>query len=402
MKDILKEITNMKIAFYCSPKEMQTLSNLLLNGGSGTTSSMLFLALGFLHNNVDITICGDCREMNGIEEEKTAEGSIKFVHVGSDADFISFSQVKQYNVIIIVGHVADILSTERLNTPLVLYWAHNWEDINNRLIDCKAGRLDKIVFVSGYHLFMTWKSIGFKLSALPYFYFINNALNNALSKKKENYALQNDKVVLSFLSYPSKHKGFPEVIEVFQKVRQRLPNTVLNIFGSEALYANKETGFSEFKDYVFDDQGQVREGIQLHGLVGRQELLSSLHKTDIAIAGMTGSETFCVSLIEAMSCGVPVVTLNIGGQMDYMQNNKNGYVCVDVESASKAIISHYKKSTSKRIIMGQCGIKSADQLNYNLIANQWLDLICNKKGLSFKNILHSAIPVVKRIYFSII
>jgi len=45
MKDILKEITNMKIAFYCSSKEMQTLSNLLLNGGSGTTSSMLGLTL---------------------------------------------------------------------------------------------------------------------------------------------------------------------------------------------------------------------------------------------------------------------------------------------------------------------------------------------------------------------
>jgi glycosyltransferase involved in cell wall biosynthesis len=338
--------------------------------------------------------------MININKNEATEKSINFVHVDNDLDFSEFCKTQQCNVIIIVGHTANILAKERLNAPLVIYWAHNWENIESRLIDCHAGRLDQIVFVSGYHLFMTWKSIGFKLSALQYFYFINNALDNTLAEKKQNYTLVNNKIRLSFLSYPSKHKGFPEAIEIFNSVKKTLPNTELNIFGSEALYANEETGFSEFKDLVFNDKGEVKEGINLQGMVGRKELLSSLHKSDIAIAGMTGSETFCVSLIEAMSCGVPAVTLNIGGQMDYMHHNQNGYVCVDTASGSKAIIAHYYKKESQRGAMGQYCIETGNKRNYDLIVKQWLDLIHNKKSI-IKVVAYSVVPVAKRAYFSV-
>jgi hypothetical protein len=86
--------------------------------------------------------------------------------------------------------------------------------------------------------------------------------------------------------------------------------------------------------------------------------------------------------------------------MGDLTGDKNGYVCIDAKSASKAIITHYNKSESQRITMGQYGIESANNLNYDLVAEQWLDLI-NNKSTGFKLIFYSAIPVAKRVYFSV-
>lgn len=92
--------------------------------------------------------------------------------------------------------------------------------------------------------------------------------------------------------------------------------------------------------------------VELVGRKSRSFIVNLLQKTDVFILS-SSSETFGVAAVEALACGVPVISTDCGGARDFM-NEFNGLVIPinDINAMEKAIrhmIDHYLDFDRKRI-----------------------------------------------------
>ncbi|NOH91643.1 glycosyltransferase family 4 protein [Vibrio sp. AIC-3] len=343
----------MKIAFYCTDPVIKSIKMLKDKGGSGTLSSLLYVSSGLAKLGHDVSVYGNLE--HGM---LSLEGELKFFNTQSHDDFISQLQIECYDATIVVGHAIDIFESTKIRLPSkkILYWAHNWIDINPIVQNVNDKKIDQIIFVSRYHFlrsFVRYNRNRLDLKSIKYLDWVFNPMD-LIDFPEIDYLEshgKNKSPVLSFLSFPSLNKGLPEVIDLFYEVKKVYPEAIINIFGSSKLYDIENSDYGECDKFIFDSNGNPKPGIKLHGLLGKKELINVLSKSDLAIAGLTGSETFCLALTEAMACFVPAVSLNKGGQVDYIRSGFNGYTGKNLEVLSTLVIKHFQKDakTLKRI-----------------------------------------------------
>jgi len=58
-------------------------------------------------------------------------------------------------------------------------------------------------------------------------------------------------------------------------------------------------------------------------------------------------DTFGNVIVEAFSCGCPVVSYNTKGPRDIIENEKSGYLVNTKEKMADAVISHFKKGKDR-------------------------------------------------------
>ena len=61
--------------------------------------------------------------------------------------------------------------------------------------------------------------------------------------------------------------------------------------------------------------------------MGKQEAVEDILSISDLFLMPSGSETFGLAALEAMSCGVPVIASNIGGLPELIENGKTGFLC---------------------------------------------------------------------------
>lgn len=368
----------MKVAFYCTDPKIKTIKLLEKNGGSGTLSSLLYVANGISKLGYDVSICGKFDPQH--EEEINLQ--LKFYNVETHSEFINFTKLEQFDVVIVVGHAFDIFETERILTPKVIYWAHNWVDLGGLIKHCRKGKLDKIVFVSRYHFLRSvvrYNKDKIDIYAIKYLDWIFNPMDLTIFPVSDNLLIEstNKGPELSFLSFPSLNKGLPEAISLFTEVRKHYPNATMNIFGSQKLYDSQISGYGDCHHLLFDEFGISKPGLKIHGLLGKTDLVKIISNSDLAVAGLTGSETFCLALTEAMACFVPAVSLNKGGQVDYIKNGVNGYIGKNNSQISKLVLEHFNKHKDEIKVMRMNSKATVKRFESGEISKQWDVLIRN-------------------------
>jgi len=94
----------------------------------------------------------------------------------------------------------------------------------------------------------------------------------------------------------------------------------------------------------------MQQQIKLHGVADRKEVLKLLQSSDAFVLS-SQYETFGVVVIEAMSCGLPVVATRCGGPESIVVNNKLGkLVDIDVDGLSKGMLELYNKKYDSKYI----------------------------------------------------
>lgn len=109
------------------------------------------------------------------------------------------------------------------------------------------------------------------------------------------------------------NKGIDWLIKVFSDTFGDNYNVQLKIAGLGSLYESLNT---------FISSNNI-SNIQLLGFV--TDVQSQLLTADIFILP-SKFESFPLSILEAMSCGLPIIATNTGGVKDMVLNNKNGYI----------------------------------------------------------------------------
>ena len=78
-----------------------------------------------------------------------------------------------------------------------------------------------------------------------------------------------------------------------------------------------------------------------------------------------------IAVLEAMACGLPIITTSAGGVVDIVENNKNGYVVDSDVSKICECMERLYLNTDLRNRMGEASRERAEELDLSVCAKNY-------------------------------
>jgi len=147
-------------------------------------------------------------------------------------------------------------------------------------------------------------------------------------------------------------KGFDKLIEIMPEIIKEISDAKLYIIGSGPEEENLKSKISNLK---------IKENVFLIGQVFHDKALEYLKAGDIFILN-TGYEGFSHFLLEAMAMEILIITTNVGGNPELIENGKNGILLEynNKEELKKRIIELAKNETLKKELIEKAKRKVAE------------------------------------------
>jgi glycosyltransferase involved in cell wall biosynthesis len=124
-------------------------------------------------------------------------------------------------------------------------------------------------------------------------------------------------VIVTYTGRLVSYKGLPLLLRVWREIQCKHNHAKLLLIGSGGLDIHNCE--AELKTYV--KENNLQNTVQFIGNV--QNVNEYLQASDIFVFP-TENEAFGISLIEAMSCGLPAIATPVGGVKDILQDKHNG------------------------------------------------------------------------------
>lgn len=253
---------------------------------------------------------------------------------------------------------------DKLYAGKILYHAHNLID---NIYGCKAQmeKIEKFIVVSN--------AVGEKLSedyqiAPKKIITLKNCVNtvrfapiDCMRKKQElraKYSLNDNDKIIVFAGRLIPEKGIDVLLEAFNNLN--MPQCKLLIIGGISFALDVHTTFQE----KLQQKAYANENVILTGFVPYQEMPLYYSIGDIAVLPSLWFEPAGLTILEAMACGIPVITTNMGGIPEYVEDAaimlKNDKTIV---SCLKEEIIKLLDNADQRNARGQKSIEVAHQYN---------------------------------------
>jgi glycosyltransferase involved in cell wall biosynthesis len=131
-----------------------------------------------------------------------------------------------------------------------------------------------------------------------------------------------------FVGRLHERKGIDKLLESFSKVIRSEPQAVLHIVGS---------GEDEARLKALAKRLELNnKSVKFHGFVSEKGLVDLYSRSSLFVLP-SYYEGFGIVLIEAMSAGLPLVSVRTGGAVEVIEEGKNGYL-VDYDNMHEGII----------------------------------------------------------------
>jgi len=126
--------------------------------------------------------------------------------------------------------------------------------------------------------------------------------------KLRNVSEKKDKIKLIY--HPTPWRGLSVLLGAMQLIKN--PNIELDVFSSTKVYG---TDFEKQNDNQYKalyDQAKILPNVNYIGYKSNEYILDNLHTYDAFVYPNIWEETFCISALEALACGLAVVTTDNG------------------------------------------------------------------------------------------
>ncbi|MDP2719499.1 MAG: glycosyltransferase family 4 protein [Dehalococcoidia bacterium] len=176
--------------------------------------------------------------------------------------------------------------------------------------------------------------------------------------------MKDGKINLLFVGRLEKRKGLKTLLKAFQLLKKEYPETRLIVVGPGERAINKYQNMAQ-KENIPD--------VIFTGYIPSQELPQYYRSADIFCAPATGEESFGMVLLEAMSCGKPVVASNIEGYAGVLSDGLEGFLVPpkNIESLKDAM-SRLTGDRKLREEMGERGRIKAQGYSWENVAGKIL------------------------------
>jgi glycosyltransferase involved in cell wall biosynthesis len=111
-------------------------------------------------------------------------------------------------------------------------------------------------------------------------------------------------------------KEFEFLIDGFNEAIKEVQNLKLIIIGDGVLKSKLEKKVAKLG---------IQDKVIFAGRINHKELLKHYSTTDIFLL-LSSYENFSNAVLEAMSCGLPIVVTNVGGIPEVVKDGKNGFL----------------------------------------------------------------------------
>jgi glycosyltransferase involved in cell wall biosynthesis len=249
------------------------------------------------------------------------------------------------------------LAKLRLNPSSFIF--RIWLSIRNRIIR-RANRF--VAISSDMHKELVSHGVNPKMIKLiPNSTDINIFCPVTRARKHElrrKFGISRETTVVTFTGRLVSYKGLPLLLRVWKEIASIHDNVKLLIVGSGGLDIHN----CEYQLKRFVKNNNLQESVRFVGEV--LNVHEYLQASDIFVFP-TENEGLPLSLIEAMACGLPVISTFVGGIKDILQHQKNGILIKprdfkQLYDALECIINDFSFADN----LGQAGLKTVRE-NYS-------------------------------------
>lgn len=196
---------------------------------------------------------------------------------------------------------------------------------------------------------------------------------NALSAYPDVAAALTNKKVLS-AGRIATVKGFEKLIDAWALVKVNFPDWILEIYGDgEAAYVAK-------LQRQIDELGLEKQ-VYLCGVTSKMER-QMLDASIYAMSSLT--ECFPMVLLEALSCGLPIVSFDCpNGPRNIVNNEQDGLIVAhnDIEKLSDGLM-RLMQNEALRQDMGKKARINIQRFLPDVVMSQWLEIMQSNKKIS--------------------
>ena len=173
-----------------------------------------------------------------------------------------------------------------------------------------------------------------------------------------DHMTSNQKFTFVNIANLNKNKNHLSLIRSFSKAFKHNDNVQLSILGDGPEYKNLTKEIHSTG---------MQEQISLYGFATRDEVLRQLQRSNVFVLS-SDYETFGIVLIEALSCGLPVLSTKCGGPESIVDDDRLGLLVDknDIKALANGMIKMYNKSYDPKHIRAYC----IDNFSENTIVNK--------------------------------
>lgn len=147
-------------------------------------------------------------------------------------------------------------------------------------------------------------------------------ITGAMNTKKFSPDTQESTYDLVYVARLAPVKGLPLFLDVIAKLKEWKPNILVSIVGDGPLL-----------EQLTQQQEKLNLKDNLHFLGKIKDVVPTLRKSKVFVL-LSENEGMSIAMLEAMSCGLPVVIRNVGDLRDAIQNGQEG-ILLDEEDTNE-------------------------------------------------------------------
>lgn len=129
------------------------------------------------------------------------------------------------------------------------------------------------------------------------------------------YNIKNSEKIILFTGRLTKEKGIIELLQAIQKCN--FNNIKLLVVGSFFFDTNVENKFAKELKKI---QQEIKDKIIFTGFINYEEIYKYYKISDIAVLPSIWEDPAPLTIIESLTCGLPIITTNSGGIPEYATN----------------------------------------------------------------------------------
>jgi len=236
-----------------------------------------------------------------------------------------------------------ILITKLLNRKVIVFF-RGWNDETLNRVEKRYLRLFKFVYFKSDAIIdlakqniITLQKWGYRKPIYLETTVVDENLVSDITEEfiKEKYDKTNDLRIL-FLSRLETIKGIYIALDAYLKIKKELDSKISFIIAGDG----KE--IDNVKEYL---RNKGVKNVSITGFIKGENKKDTLKKSHIYIFPTMFGEGMSNSILEALACGLPVITRPVGGNADILTNEVTGFVLestkyMDYYNCLKKLITH--------------------------------------------------------------